>query len=338
MLRKTALAAGFASVFAAAPLAAQEHARIEMLTMHSAAMEGNLEGNSAERGVYVVTPPGYDENAEKHYPVVYFLHGFFATPQMYQDMARFEEAVDGAAAAGNEVIMVIPDGHSKRRGGFYSNSVTVGNYEGFVGEDLVKWVDANFRTIPERASRGLSGHSMGGYGTIRIAMKYPDTFSSIYAMSSCCLTPQPPSAEALAALEAQSQEEVDAAADFGQLAVIATLATWSPDPTNAPHYWHTGLQDGEVDDLVKARFAANAPTAMLGQYVPALKSLDAIQLDIGDKDFLMEGNLAFKAEMDRFGVDYGWEVYDGDHGNRIKDRIRSHVLPFFGEQLDKGGE
>ncbi|HSG33666.1 MAG TPA: alpha/beta hydrolase-fold protein [Sphingomonadaceae bacterium] len=336
MIGRALAVIGLAAIgFASTAAAAQEQARIEWKTFHSRAMEGNLEGNPAERGAFVVTPPGYDENPTRHYPTVYFLHGYFATPQMYQDMMAFEEAVDEAAAAGNEVIMVIPDGFSKYRGGFYSNSVTTGNYEGFVGEDLVNWVDANYRTIPERDSRGLSGHSMGGYGTLRLAMKYPDTFSSIYAMSSCCLTPQPPSAEAAARVEAMSAEEM-ANAGFGELAPISTYSTWSPDPSNPPHYWYTGLkEDGTIDPLVEARFAANAPVVMLSQYVPALKSYEAIQLDIGDQDFLMQGNLAMKAELERFGIPFGWEVYEGDHGNRIKDRIRSHVLPFFGQHLDK---
>ena len=92
---------------------------------------------------------------------------------MYEDMAKFEEAVQGAAEDGNEVILVMPDGFSKLRGGFYSNSPTVGNYQDFVGKDLVDWVDANYRTIATRAGRGLSGHSMGGYGTLRLGMTLP---------------------------------------------------------------------------------------------------------------------------------------------------------------------
>jgi enterochelin esterase-like enzyme len=335
MFKQSLVAFGLAMVSLAAPAQAQDKARIEWKVFHSRAMEGNLEGNPADRGAFVVTPPGYDEHPEKNYPVVYFLHGFFATPQMYQDMMHFEEAVDGAAAAGNEVILVMPDGFSKYRGGFYSNSVTAGNYEAFVGHDLVAWVDANYRTIAKPASRGLTGHSMGGYGTWRIAMKYPGTFSSIYAMSACCLTPQPPSAEAMAKVEAMSADEL-ANADFGALAPIATLSVWPPDSTTPPNYWYTGLkEDGTLDPLVEARFAANAPTAMLGQYVPALKGLEAIAIDIGDKDFLMAGNLALKAELDRFGIAYDWEVYEGDHGNRIKDRIRSDVLPFFAQHLDR---
>ena len=330
-----ATAAALAAI-AAVPVSAQERARLNWVEVHSPAIEGNLEGNSAQRKVLVVTPPGYDENTGKRYPVVYFLHGYWATPEMYQEMARFEEAVDGAAAQGNEVILVMPDGHSKLKGGFYSSSPTVGDYETFVAEDLVKWVDANFRTIADPASRGLAGHSMGGYGTLRVAMKHPGVFSSIYMMSACCLDPMQLTAEQAKAIEAMSEAEV-AAAQFGQLAPVSTLATWSPDPSDDGFLKvYTGLrEDGTLDPLVNQRLAANSPLVMLPQYLPALNGLEAFSIDIGDKDFLLEGNRAFMAELDRFRVKYDFELYDGDHGNRIAERIRTKVLPFFGEHLDK---
>lgn len=79
--------------------------------------------------------------------------------------------------------------HTVFQGSMYSNSVTTGDWEGYITRDLVSYVDARYRTIPARGSRGLAGHSMGGYGTIRIAMKHPDVFASIYIMSACCLKP-----------------------------------------------------------------------------------------------------------------------------------------------------
>src|SRR5207248_7222146 len=77
-----------------------------------------------------------------------------------------------------------------------SSSVTIGDWENFIADDLVSYVDSHYRTISNRASRGLGGHSMGGYGTIRIGMKRPDVFSSMYIMSACCLlnNPRPPAA------------------------------------------------------------------------------------------------------------------------------------------------
>jgi enterochelin esterase-like enzyme len=319
----------------AAPAAAQETARLAWQTMHSPAMEGNVEGNSADRTVLVVTPPGYDENSNKRYPVVYFLHGYWSTPQGYQDMAAFEKAVQGAAEEGNAVILVMPDGHSKLRGGFYSNSPTVGNYQDFVGVDLVKWVDANYRTIARREGRGLSGHSMGGYGTLRLGMTYPETFDSLFVMSACCLAPMSITAENAARIEAMTDEDA-AEADFGGLASVSTLATWAPDPDNPPLYVDTGLtEDGKIDPLVNAKLAANAILAMVPGHLPALKSFDAIALDIGDKDFLLSQNVKLHEELTRFGVEHSWTTYDGDHGNRIAARIRSELLPFFASQLEK---
>ena len=333
---KTAVVAIAAAVLVATPAGAQDTARIELKTVHSPSIEGNLEGNNADRGVYVVTPPGYDENPDKRYPVVYFLHGYWAPLEAQQQGFRIHEAVQAAAEAGNELIMVMPDGYSKLRGGFYSSSPTVGDYESFVAEDVVAWVDANYRTIAERDSRGLAGHSMGGYGTARLAMKHPETFSSIYMMSACCLDPMPITAEQARQIEAMTPGQIEAA-QFGELAAVSTLATWSPDPSDEGFLKvYTGLKaDGTLDPLVNYRIAANSPVVLLPQYLPALKSLEGFAMDIGDKDFLLEGNRLFREELDRFGVQYDFELYEGDHGNRIAERIRTEVLPFFGEHLDK---
>ena len=330
-----ACAAALAAL-AAVPAGAQDHARAAWAKVHSPAIEGNLEGNSPERDVLVVTPPGYDENAGKRYPVVYFLHGYWEPAEAAQRAFQLQDSVQAAAEAGNELIMVMPNGYSKLRGGFYSSSPTVGDYESYVADDLVAWVDANYRTVAKPESRGLAGHSMGGYGTARLAMKRPGIFSSIYMMSACCLDPMTMTPEVAARIEAMTPEQV-AAAQFGQLAPVSTLATWSPDPTDDGFLKvYTGLKpDGTLDPLVNLRLAANSPVVLIPQYLPALNSLEAFAMDIGDKDFLLEGNRKFREELDRFGVKYQFELYEGDHGNRIAERIRTEVLPFFGEHLDK---
>lgn len=333
------LVLAFAAVLGlAAPAAAQENARITWTTFHSPGVADNLEGNAADRAVLVVTPPGYDENPGARYPVVYFLHGYWATPQMYQEMMHFEEAVQQSSAAGAPFILVMPDGYSRLKGGFYSSGPTVGDYEGMVAHDLVAWTDANFRTIARPQSRGLSGHSMGGYGTIRIAMKHPGVFSSIYMMSACCLPPMLLSAQDAARIEAMTPEQV-AAAGFSQLASVSTLATWSPDPADDGFLKvFTGLRaDSTIDPLANQRIAANSPLVLIPQYLPALNGLEGFAMDIGDKDFLLDGNAQFRAELDRFGVAYQFELYEGDHGNRIAERIRAQVLPFFARHLDRDG-
>ena len=84
-----------------------------------------------------------------------------------------------------------------------------GDWESYIAEDLVAYVDSITARIANRASRGLGGHSMGGYGTIRIGMKRPDVFSSLYIMSACCLmnAPFPTAAIAAQARAAKAHEE-----------------------------------------------------------------------------------------------------------------------------------
>jgi S-formylglutathione hydrolase FrmB len=73
------------------------------------------------------------------------------------------------------------------QGSMYSNSPTTGDWERFVAEDLVAFIDSHYRTLAKPISRGLAGQFMGGYGALRIGMKRPDVFSSLYIMSACCL-------------------------------------------------------------------------------------------------------------------------------------------------------
>lgn len=313
-------------------------ARTENIKVFGNSLEGNLEGNDATRDVFVYLPPSYDENSDKRYPVVYFLHGYFATAQAYEELVVFQEAVDEAAAAGNELIVVMADAHTKHKGAMYTTSATTGDFLGFFANTLVGHIDANYRTIAESESRGISGHSMGGYGAFKVVMKYPDTFSSMFTMAACCLAPRELTVEELQGVAAMSAEEMDAA-DFGSAASLATLAAWAPNPSNAPSYFDTGLtEDGKVDPLTQARLHANSPLVLLPQYVPELKALEAISLEIGDKDFLLQDDISMHEELTKFGIDHGWEIFDGDHGNRVKSRMRSHLLPFFGKHLDEDGE
>jgi enterochelin esterase-like enzyme len=198
----------------------------------------------------------------------------------------------------------------------------------------VSYVDGHYRTIANPQSRGLSGHSMGGYGTLKIAMKYPGIFSSIYAMAPCCLSPGSVTAEQLQSVEDLTAEQVGAGQGFA-LVVPAQLSAWAPDPQNPPYYVSTGVKDGVVDPLLLARLHANSPLVILPQYVPAMKALEAIRVEVGDKDFLLRDDTWMHEELDRFGVTHEWKMFEGDHGNRVNARIRSELLPFFGAHLDK---
>jgi S-formylglutathione hydrolase FrmB len=217
----------------------------------------------------------------------------------------------------------------------YSNSVTAGNWESYVADDLVAYVDGHYRTLPARASRGLAGHSMGGYGTLRIAMKRPDVFSAIYALSSCCLnegTVRPPRDGAPSAAESIKSVE-EARGNRAAQGTLARAAAWAPDPGNPPLFLDLPTKAGEVQAQVAVKWAANSPVAMLDQYVPNLKKYKAIAMDVGLQDNLITSNRVFEEALTRFKITHTFETYEGDHNNHIPQRLEEKVLPFFSQQL-----
>ena len=310
---------------------------VEDPMVYGESLEGNLEENALEREVMVILPPGYFEDTEKRYPVVYYLHGFSIDGRNFYNYMNVPQAVADNAAEGREFIVVIPDTLTKMGGSMYSNSVTTGNFRRFVAFDLVDYIDANYRTIATREGRGLAGHSMGGYGTWVVGMTYPEIFDSIWAQSACCVSPRSETVESAQAMAGVPFEAVDEAG-FGMRAGLASAVAWAPNPDNPPYYVDFPLtEDGEVDQLVLAKWAANSPLAMVASHVGALESFDAIGSDVGDEDGLVTDDTLIHGELEKFGIDHTFEIYEGDHVNRIAERFSNVVLPFFGEHLDMTG-
>jgi S-formylglutathione hydrolase len=346
--RSTSVAVSVAMVAGAAAMlhgqakaAASATGVVEHIKVHGASLEGNLEGDSPDPDVTIYLPPSYGTAPARRYPVIYLLHGYGGTDGTWTGrLAKLPESADKLVAAGSlhEMIVVMPSAYSLHKGSMYSNSVTSGDWESYIAHDLVAYVDAHYRTIPNRLSRGLAGHSMGGYGAIRIGMKRPDVFSSLYILSGCCLSaalnPRP---EAMATADAiRTREDAEKAAQgrgFGPSVNLAEAAAWSPNPANPPLYLDLPIKDGKVRPEIVAKWAANAPLAMIDQYIPSLKAYRAIAIDVGTKDGLLASNKELEQAMTRFGVAHTYEEYEGDHTNRIADRIEMHVLPFFSNAL-----
>jgi enterochelin esterase-like enzyme len=306
---------------------------VEHIKVHSPAMEGNLEGEPADRDVIVVLPPSYKKDKARRYPVLYFLHGFALTGQGFFDFMHLPEAEDDAAKQGREFIIVVPDSDTRLGGTMYSNSVTTGDAEAYIARDLVKYIDGHYRTIAKRESRGLVGHSMGGYGTWKIAMRFPEQWGAIYAMSACCMSPRTATPEQTQKLMAIPYEAAQGE-NFGNKASLASIAAWSPDPSKPPYYMDFGLKaDGAIDPLIVAKWANNSPLVMATSHISELKSFKAVASDGGDKDGLTKDATLMHQQLDLYGVNNSFEVYDGNHTNRIVERFKTKVLPFFAENL-----
>ncbi|HTX16030.1 MAG TPA: alpha/beta hydrolase-fold protein, partial [Candidatus Baltobacteraceae bacterium] len=242
------------------------------------------------------------------------------------------------AAGSREMIFVMPSAHTIYYGSMYSNSVTTGDWDDFIVHDLVSYIDAHYRTIPDRMSRGLAGHSMGGYGTIRLGMTHPEVFSSIYWLSACCLAANswdkesPPMIKAESVRSAADLEK----ADFGTRATIAESAAWSPNPKNPPLFFDVPWLDGKLRPEIAAKWDANAPLAMIDQHIPSLKELHAIAGDVGTKDGLMASNEELDRVLTAYGIAHTFETYEGTHISGIQDRVEKKVVPFFSTNLSFG--
>jgi len=318
-------------------VAGAQPVKLEQIRIHGAALEGNLEGNAVDRDVLVFLPPSYSKDKHRRYPVVYALHGFFIGAEQWSHEIHVPQTIEGAFALGaREMIVVLPDSKTLHDGSFYSSSVTVGDFENFVAHDVVSYIDAHYRTLAKRESRGLVGHSMGGYGATRIGMKHADVFGSLYIMSPCCLSAwaaPPADPEANKALEAARTPEDFAKLSFMARAQMGTAAAWSHNPKNPPLYLDLGTRNGEPQPEVLAKWTANAPLAFIDQYVGNLRRYRGIALDVGDQDGLRTDTAKLQAALEKYGIGSSLEEYPGTHTSRVADRFQNHVLPFFDKHL-----
>jgi enterochelin esterase-like enzyme len=309
--------------------------RVEHIKIHGAALEGNLEGDAVDRDVLVFLPPSYARNKRRRYPVVYALHGYSIGAEQWSHEIHVPQTIEGAFAQGaKEMIVVLPDSKTLHNGSMYSSSVTTGDFEKFIAHNVVAYIDAHYRTIPDRMSRGLAGHSMGGYGASRIGMKHPDVFGSLYIMSPCCLSPRVGANPANdKAVEAAKTPADSANLSFFARAQLASAAAWSPDPKNPPLYLDLPTKDGVPQPDVLAKWAANAPLAFVDQYIYNLRQYRAIAMDVGDLDNLRIDAGKLHDVLDSYGIVNGFEIYHGTHTSAVADRFQNHVMPFFSQNL-----
>ncbi|MEF3302452.1 alpha/beta hydrolase [Paenibacillus sp. GYB003] len=139
----------------------------------------------ARMSCFVYLPPSYDRS-ERAYPVVYLLHGMHGCESSWLTKGGAEDTLDRMIGSGElrECIVVMPNDGGYGHGTFYVDWYDgTGNYEQYVLYDLVPFIDANYRTIPDREHRVIGGYSMGGFGAFMLALRHPETFSAAASLS-----------------------------------------------------------------------------------------------------------------------------------------------------------
>jgi S-formylglutathione hydrolase len=164
-------------------LLSQQIGELKLVNIDAPSLKFSIIGEPIVQPIAIYLPPSYKSQIQKRYPVVYFLPGFDETLDYYMNVNEngycFESSMNSNITQGRlkEVIMVLVNGFSKLHGSFFYNSSVTGNWEDFVVKDVVDYMDATYRTIPQSGSRALMGFSMGGYGAMHISMRHPSIFS-----------------------------------------------------------------------------------------------------------------------------------------------------------------
>jgi enterochelin esterase-like enzyme len=266
---------------------------------------------------------------------LYALHGYSIGAEQWSHEIHVPQTIEGAFALGSrDMIVVLPDSKTVHNGSMYSSSVTTGDFENFVARDLVAHIDRHYRTLPRRESRGLVGHSMGGYGATRIGMKHSDVFGALYIMSPCCLSVRAaPPVEIEKALADVKTPADSAKLSFMARATLATASAWSPNPAKPPLFLDLPVVNGQPQPDVLGKWAANAPLAFADQYIGDLRRYAAIAIDVGDQDGLRTDTAKLHAILQGNGIASTFEEYKGTHTSALAVRFQNFVMPFFGRHL-----
>ncbi|HEY7063013.1 MAG TPA: alpha/beta hydrolase-fold protein [Chloroflexota bacterium] len=204
-------------------------------------------------------PPGYDDEPDRRFPVLYLLHGIGGDNREWLGYG-VDEAAACLLAAGRiqPFLMVLPQGDEA----YWLNHAGGPRWGDAIADDLVPQVDATYRTLPDRASRAIGGLSMGGHGALQLAFNHPDVFGVAGAHSP---TLRPRAEAPYYFADAATFAKVDPITLARRAEGLGTLDIWldagdadpwlpriellhkTLDDRDVPHAWHVWEGDHESE-------------------------------------------------------------------------------------------
>lgn len=349
-----------------APAPAAPQGTLAVVDVPAPSLAASTLGMPAADRAVVYLPPSYGAEADRRYPVVYYLPGFADQVVLYSFVPYYQgfllqEAMDRLIAGGAiaEMIVVIPNGLTPLGGSFYVNSPVNGNWEDFIARDLVGFVDGAFRTVAAPRARAIAGHSMGGFGAFNLAMRHPDTFGAVYALSPGLAAPgglethpsfanddvrgqvrdfldraeARPACESRAALLAQASYW-NQIYDTLPLFALAYGAAFAPAAGGAgPDYPYRRQGTGFVKDPdTWARFEQGFGgwDGKIPQNLDNLRKLSLITLDVGENDehaWIPAGCRHVSELLTKAGVANQLVTHPGGHEDRLRERLETALFP-----------
>jgi S-formylglutathione hydrolase FrmB len=246
------------------------------LIKESLKVKSTILGKDVEYSLYL--PPDYD-NTNRRYPVLYLLHGYSDDETGWTQFGEVKAIADKQIRENQmtEMIIAMPDGGVS----WYINSADGKvKYEDFFITEFIPFIDATYRTRTEKRYRGIAGLSMGGHGTLIMAMKHPELFATAAPLSAGIFTK-----EELINMPEENWNNV-----FGPPYGKNKGADRVNDHLNKN--WALSLvETGNAEELRKVKY----------------------YIDCGDKDFLIKGNMALHALMIDKKIPHEFRVREGVH-------------------------
>lgn len=327
-----------------------KNGRIEQFSLTSQALQDNRLGDPATREVVVYVPAGYDDDAARHYGVIYLLPSHGRTSHYYTSWNQWDERIqdrlDRLMSTGvmEPVLVVLPDCWTRLGGSQFLDS-PIGNYRSYLVNEIIPAIDARYRTISDRNGRAVCGHSSGGYGAITLAMTLPDVFSAVGARAPDMYweyAVMPMMAELPAQLEKWGgfAAFIDAVPtihpkrrDFwGAIHTVMQCMIYGANP-KSPFGFDSpiDLETGAMIPEVWAQWLTYDPVRMVEvqEHQMALRSMNRIFLDVGtfDEYHLRTGARLFHQKLTELAISHHYEEFlDGHNSTSYRFDVMLPIL------------
>ncbi len=277
-----------------------------------------------EKTYYVGLPTGYNElDKSKKYPVIVFLHGASVTAtEMVNSLEPFLDNFFTKLLFDKlfKVIFIIPDGSCEPyKGSFYTNSALYGNYEDYIVSDLIQEIGSKYNTYNSRAKWSIMGHSMGGYGAMKIALKSPQKFIAASALSGPLNITRFDELLPILLSEHGSTPPYNFSYDGSVTKLVYSMAgAFSPNPGATPPILFPINSTGTFDPSVKELWEKHNPINLIREWKgnPAM----AIHTYCGEQDEfkLAKANHMFSDTLSKYNLPHTYiQDPNGDHVNSL---------------------